>query len=356
MQNDITQTTTTDFQNDVADYSVDTATTDGVTEQEETIIHNNDFTKWFGYYTKIPEVKKPIDNYATWVVGKGFTTDTRTQVLLENITGQGEDTFLSIMRNLLIVKKVNKASYAEVIRNDKGTLINLKPLDPLSMQTILNQKGMIVRHEQLSKTKGKKPQTFKPEKILYMVNDRVADDNGRSVIEACEWLILARNQLMADMKRISHLSSVRILYVEENDKARLSELKTELADGIEKGNVVIFTVKPGEAKFEDLTLPPIEAFLAQIRYYENAFYKAIGFPKSLTGDSEGVPESGGKMAYLNHEPIYNWEVTELEADLWNQLAIKVKFEKQASLTDSMNDTENKSINQTQASQPGDTQI
>jgi len=354
MQTDITQTTTTDLNNLVTDYSVATWSLDSPSGINETEWKNTNFSKWLGYYRTIPEVRKPIGDYATWVVGKGITTDTRTQVLLDNLTGWGEDNFLSIMWNMLVVKKFNGDSYSEIMRNDAGTLINLKPLNAGRMATITNPQGIIIRYDYtLSDGKTKK---FQPNEILHLCNDRIGDEiHGTSVIEAAEWIILARNQAMSDIKRVAHRSTIRVLYVDEQDKARLTELKRDYAEAMEKGEVLILPTLEKDAKFQDLQIPPIQAYLEWIRYLENAFYKAIGFPKSLTGDAEGIPESGGKMAYFNHMPVYNREVTDLQADLWNQLAIRVEFKEQATLTDSMNDTENKNKAQT-GFQPSDTQV
>jgi len=355
MQNDITQATRTDIAGTITDYEVDTEQTEGINADGETYSYNNDFSKWYGYYKTIPEVKKPIDNYATWVLGRGYTTDTASQVLLDNIMGVGGESFLDILWNGMVVKKFNGRSYTQIIK-DGDLIINLKPLDPASMKTVFGRDGLILRHEQISKIPGNKPKKFKPNEMFYLVNDRVADNNaGTSVIEACEWIILARNEAMADWKRISHRSTIRVLYVDENDKTRLANLKAQYANSKENDEVLILTCKKGDAEFQDLTLPPVESFLAWIRYLENAFYKAIGFPKSLTGDAEGIPESGGKMAYFNHMPIYNKEVTELEADIFNQLGIEIKFNRQDSLTDNMQTQEGKNNAQT-GFQPQDTKI
>ncbi len=356
MQTDITQTTTTDLNNLVTDYNVDAKSTDGVQDQKETRQGYENFTKWNGYYLKIPEVKKPIDNYATWVVGKGIITDARTQVILDNITGSGEDSFLPIMWNMIVTKKINGDSFAEIRRNDEGTLINLIPFSPENIVTIYNRDGTIKEYEHISTIEGNKPATFKPKEMLHLMNDRYADNmHGTSVIEAAEWIILARNQAMSDIKRTAHRTTIRVLYVDEDDKTRMTDLKRDYAEAMEKGELLIIPTLEKDAKFQDLQIPPITAYLEWIRYLENAFYKAIGFPKSLTGDAEGIPESGGKMAYFNHMPVYNREVTDLQADLWNQLAIKIEFKEQATLTDSMNDTENKNKAQT-GFQPSDTQV
>ena len=354
MQTDITETTTTSMDSTITDYSVAAQNLDSPSGLKETEYKNTNFSKWLGYYRTIPEVRKPIGDYATWVVGKGVITDTRTQVILDNLTGWGEDNFLSIMWNMLVVKKFNGDAYSHIIRNDAGTLINLKPLNAGRMTTITNPDGIIIRYD-YTLTNGKiKP--FQPNEIFHLCNDRIGDEiHGTSVIEAAEWIILARNEAMTDIKRTAHRTTIRVLYIDEDDKERLTNLKRDYAEAMEKGEVLILPTLEKDAKFQDLQIPPIQAYLEWIRYLENAFYKAIGSPKSLTGDAEGIPESGGKMAYFNHEPIHAREVTDLQDDLWNQIAIKVEFNKQPSLKDSIETTENKNNAQT-GFQPSDTRV
>jgi len=354
MNTDITQTTQADINNSRDDFSVDPKSTDGVWGDKETIQMFDSFTKWYGYYSSIPELKKAIQVYATWVLGQGYETDDRTKIRLEGITGSGEDSFTAILWNMLVMKKVNGDSFAEIIRNNKGTLINLKPLDPARIKVYFRKNGTIKKYSYLT---GKKEMDFLPSEIFHLVNDRVADNtHGDSVVESIQWLIDARQEAMRDWRRISHRSTVRILYVEEDNPNRLANLKTDYKEAINNGNLLILPVKAGDASFADLQLPPIAQFLEWIRYTENAFYKAVGTPKTLAGDADGIPESGGKMVVLTHEPTYVREVKDLENDLWNQLAIKVEFNRQASLQDNVQEQEGKSNNQTQATQPGDTKI
>ena len=160
---------------------------------------------------------------------------------------------------------------------------------------------------------------------------------------------------MKTWKKICRRAYIRILKVDENDKTRLATLKKDYAEGINAGEILIVPVDPKEASFEDLTLPPVEAYMTWIRNCESRIYKAVGFPKSLTGDAEGIPESGGKMAYFNHMPIYNREVTDVESDFWNQVGIKIKFNRQESLTDNMQNQESKNNAQT-GFQPSDTKV
>ena len=354
---DIRNTTTSNLTGGVPNYSVDYKTTDGPQDQKETTWTFDEFSEWYGYYDTIPELKKAIQVYATWVLGRGYTTENpRDKVELDNLKGWGEDTFLSIMWNMLVIKKVNGDAFAEIVRNSENTLINLKPLSPDRIQVVVGKGGVITKYRYLGTKNGVVQKEFKPSEILHLVNDRVADNiHGDSTIKALKWLIDARQEAMADWRRISHRSTIRVLIVDEDKPAKLTILKTAYKDAIKNGELLILPGKPGEKVFQDLTLPPVEAFLSWIRYLENAFYKAVGTPKTLAGDAEGIPESGGKMVVLTHEPTYLREVTDLELDLKNQLGVTVSFIKQPSLSDNVQEQEGKSNNQTQAAQPSDVQ-
>lgn len=268
---DIRQTDTTSMDTRVTDYSVAAKQTDSVGEQDETTWQNAKWTQYFGYYKKIPELKKAIDALATWTLGKGYTSDDRTRIILENISGWGEDTFNSIVWNMLIIKKINGDAFAEIIRSKDGTLINLKPLDPASIKIVCNRQGRIKRYEQTIKT-GDKSTTRKIPvfDMLHLCNDRVADEiHGTSVIEACEEVILSRNEAMADWRRILHRSTIRIMEVDEDDKTKLTQLKRDYSDAIKDGELLIIP-KGTTAPPVDLT-PPNTAHLEQIRYLENFF-------------------------------------------------------------------------------------
>ena len=110
-------------------------------------------------------------------------------------------------------------------------------------------------------------------------------------------------------------------------------------------------MKKGDAEFMDLGLPPIDAFMRWIEYLDGLFYQVVGVPKAILA-IEGVTESGGKMGNLNFEPVYTKEQMLLEGDLWQQMAIKVKFNRPPSLADNLATDEAKDP---AAIQPNDTQ-
>lgn len=351
----ITQTTTTELDTKVDNFQIDKEDTDGVNDNYETEYTDTDWQEYFGYYKNIPELKKAIDAYATWVLGKGYVaSDPKLQVILNSITGWGEDTFQSILWNLLVIKKISKAgAFAEIIRDTQtGELVNLKPLNPGTMKIVVDKKGRIKRYEQTSRIGGKDAVTkFQPQQILHLVNDRVADEiHSTSVVESVKWVIDARQESMADVRRMLHRSTIRVMEVEEDDKTRLSQLKSDYAEAINKGELLL--VPKGSGKIEDFSAPTTQ-HLEWIRYLENFFYQALGVPKVILGGSEEFTEASSKISYLTYEQVYTREVVELEADLFNQLGIKIKFNKPASLKNELLNSEQKNTGQV-GFQPSDT--
>jgi hypothetical protein len=330
------------------DYSVSHKTIDEPSKTDETVYDNPNWSKYLGYYKQIPEFKEAIRALARWSVGRGYEAGPEEQVILDHLIGAGEDSFQSIMTNHIIVKKTNGDAYAEIIKDDKtGLLINLKPLNPGTMRTVFNKKGLILRYEEFDpNSKGKEPvRKFKPEEIFHSMNDRVANEtHGVSVLEACQWVIDARNEAMKDWRRISHLSTIRVIYVDSSDTTQLTKIKTEYADAIKNGSVMVMPGKNGEVEILDYNLPPINSFLEWIRYLEGFFYQAVGVPRAIA-NTENFSEASSKVGYLTFEPVYVEEQTLLEQDIWNQLNIRVRFNRPASLSGVMQESEEKNTGQ-----------
>lgn len=352
MEKSLGSTTVTEMNTGVPDFSVSNETLD-TSETQEFKWNNADWTTFLGYYKKIPELKEAIRALARWTVGLGFETDNATQVMTDNITGWGEDSFQSIITNMIIIKKVNGDAFAEIIRNEKtGTLVNLKPLNPQSINIIVDRKGIILRYEEiLSKDKVR---TIDIDKMFHLCNDRVANEiHGISVIEAVKWVIDARNEAMNDWRRISHRSTIRVLYIEADDKDRLTLVKEQYKEAIKNGELLIMPAKKGEADLEDFTIPPIQPFIEWIRYLEGFFYQAVGVPKVIANTAD-FTEAASKVGFLTFQPVYTEEQTLLEQDLWNQLAIRVKFNRPPSLTGVVQEEEQKNAGQ-MGFQPTDTE-
>lgn len=349
-QQDIRQTTTTDTEID--NFEITPVSLDTSTDQKETEHDNPDYAKNWGFYEEDGAFGASISTFGTWIVGQGWKADPRTTAILENMDGWGEDTFGAIMWNLIVTKKVQGDAFAEIIRaDDDGRVLNLKPTGTIRIVT--NKKGRVIRYEEIEEKQVKS--TFQPNEILHLCNNRIANQiHGTSMTKRVKWAIEARKEAMTDWKRISHISTIRILYVDENDKAKLTQLNRDYKTAIEKGHVLIIPGKPAEKSFQDLNLPPVEAYLAWLRYLENIFYLDLGIPKPILGGTAENTEASAKISVLVFDPIFIREQKELEDDLWNQVAIKVKFNRQPSLMDNVQTQENKNQAQT-GFQPSDAQ-
>ena len=346
---DMSKSTTTNMSNNVRDFSVNSQSLDAAGESKETVWEFTEAKKNIGYYKSIPELKKAIDILATWTVGKGWETELYGDtILLENLKGWGEDTIQSILWNMIVMKKIVGDSFAEIVRDDEGNLINLKPISPERIRIVTNEQGIIIRYEQINRGKTK---NFKPQNILHLSNDRIGDEiHGVSVIDACRWVIDARNEAMRDERMIKHRElAMGVLYIDADDTAKITAVKNAYGDAVKNGEVLVLPDKV--ARLKDSKVTP-QNRMEWIRYLENYFYQAVGVPR-IMATSEGFTEAGGKVGFLTFEPIYTAEQTLLEGDMWMQLAIRIKFNRPPSLSGVVQEDEEKNSGQL-GFQPKDT--
>ena len=343
--------TTTSLNNASLNYNVSAKTTD-TSNEKEYYWRFTEATINQGYYKTIPELKKAVDALALWTTGKGYSAEIDLiGNSLENITGWGEDSFQSICWSLIVAKKIYGDVFCEIIRNESDTVINLKTLPIEQMAIVLNAKGMIKRYEQQTADKLIKYQTYE---ILHLCNDRmVGECHGTSVIDACMWVIDARNEAMDVYRKILKRSlALGILYIDTDNQTKITEIMTKYKDAVKNEEVLV--LPKGVAEIQDAKVS-VQDFLAWISYLENFFYQAIGIPKAVLGGSETVSEGGQKVGYLAWEQVYMTEQKLLEEDLWNQLGIKITFERPASMAPDMAMNEAKNTSQT-SFQPKDAQV
>lgn len=344
----MSNTTTTSLDGSYSDYSAPSASLDAP-QTQDVVQEYPDAAEYFGYYKNIPELKKAIDMLALWTTAQGFETDAQTKVLLEHVEGWGEDTILSIFQNLIVVKKVVGDAFAEIVEKD-GTLLNIKPISPERIRTIISPKGIIKHYEHLTGGKWRK---IEKEKILHLCNDRIADEtHGTSVIESCKWVIDALQEAMRDHRIVLHRNRcpVRILEFDSDNTTKRDKLIQEYQDAIKNGEVLVLPKGVAQVVDNQIVITDPTSWIATLQNY---FYIAVGIPRVIA-TSEGFTEAGGKVGFLTFEPIYTNEQTQLEADLWNQLAIKIKFNRPPSLKGVMSEDEQKNTGQV-GIQPQDTQ-
>jgi len=357
---DLSSAASSDMTNAVDDVTVDTVNTDAAGGQKETTWQNSKWSQYLGYYKTIPEVKIAIDTRATWTVGKGYKSDSRTRITLEHFKGMGIDTFTSIMKNLVINRRIGGDAFAEIIRDrETGQLINLKPLDPGAMKIVTNKKGIIIRYEQISKT-DQPDKKYSPDKIFHLTNKRVADEiHGVSDIEAIENIILANNESFDDMKKLMHrhVKPMRHFKLSTDNQTKIDEFIAKVDEMTNKGEDMY--TPQGTVDFE-LVAVPSNATLNPLPWREhlrNYFFQVVGIPQIILGSSGEFTESTAKIAYLAFQQSVEDEQLDIEEQMWNQLFIEINFEFPASLQNELiSDTKKDGENQQVDLQPADATI
>jgi hypothetical protein len=320
----------------ILDYAVDAKHTDSSSNQRETEWLNTKAAQYLGYYKTIPELKMAIDTKATWTVGKGFKSNPLTTLALSVINGAGVDTFNSILENLIRCYNIYGDSFAEIIRDKEGRLINLKVIDPATMKIISNREGRIIRYEQISKVGG--IVKFQPEDILHMARNRIADEvHGTSLVDACEWIILARNEAMADYKKLLHrnIYPVRVWHLDTDKEAKINEFKAKVAQSKYLGEDIF--IPQGSVQTELASVPENSTIdpKAWIQLLNQYFYQSVGVPQIIIGGSQELTQTAAQIAYLAFEQVVEEEQLYVEEQILQQLNLEINLEFPASLQNNM---------------------
>tara|TARA_R100000789_G_C3024323_1_gene154210 strand:- start:2188 stop:3330 length:1143 start_codon:yes stop_codon:yes gene_type:complete len=352
-ETDIGNASLGDIRSNESVFSVDSETTDGPQESGETFYINSEFAQQLGYYKKIPELKAAIDAKARWTIGKGYTSNPITEMFLDTMTGFGKDTFNKILENQMKTAEIGGDSFAEIIRDEKGDLINLKPLDPSRIQIVANSKGIIQRYEQINKAGSGKTglKAFSTEKIFHLSRDRVADEiHGVSVVDAVEETILARNEAIRDYRKLlrRNIYPVRIFHLDTDNTSEIATFKA-LQDKAQYEGDNIYIPKGAveteiSAVASNATLNP----LPWIQLLTQKFYQEVGTPQIIVGGAQEITEASAKIAYLVWEQTVEEIQLYIEEQVLAQLNLEINLEFPASLqqellSDGRKDVENGAI-------------
>jgi hypothetical protein len=327
----------------ITDYKADTKTIDGVGSNEETTYINSNWAKQWGYFNTNADLKSAILGKVVWVVGKGYTTDPETKVILEHIQGWGKDTFDDILYNMEIIKRVGGDSFAEIIRDpETDILINLKPLDPSTIKIVVGKNGMIKRYEQITTN-----QKFKPEEILHLSNNRLADQiHGISDIDAVEPILLAQMESFYDTKKIMHRQAKPLIMFKlgTDDATKISAFVTKMDQATQKGENIYIPDDDNAVSYEVVQVSPSPMVMQWRDDIRKGFYRTIGLPELLPSGGGDSTESGGKIGYLAFEQIVEKEQRYIEMQLWAQLFIKINLNPPASLAENLQEDNAKDPN------------
>lgn len=354
----VSNSTTTDLTTGVLDYSITAKASDYVSGgQEETYWYFTDASTNLTYYKKDAALYSGLNTLADWVCGRGFTpVSTLDKAKLSLIRGNGKETFESIIRNQFIVKELQGDSFAEIIRADNNKitsqLINLRSISPERVRLVISPDGMLKRYDVLVNGEWKPI----PLERMFHLGERIGDEiHGTGIMGPLKIGIDMFNEAKNDWRRISHRSSLRVLYVDVFNTNKINAIREQYKEGIKNGEVLILPGKRGEIEFEDLKLPDVNAFLNWIQYQENFFYQSLRIPKAIMGGTVAVSEGNSKVGILSFEQVYLTKQRQLEQDIWAQLFIMGEFDSPDSMMPQMQENEAANTSQT-SMQPKDTQV
>ena len=323
------------FDGTITDWSISPEETDAGQGLSENYYDNDDWSKYLGYYKAIPELAAAIDAKATWTIGKGFKSNDVTTTILDMIKGWGKDSFNTILENAVRTYHIGGDSFIEIIRDGKGQLVNLKPLDPGIMRIVVNRQGIIIRYEQRTKIGEKLDvKKFDPDRILHLARNRVADEiHGVSMISAVEDVIKMRQEAMADYKRLLHrnIFPVKIFHLDTDDTAKIAAFKASADKAHTQGENMY--IPKGAVEVENSSVAPNATLnpLPWIQQLNSYFFQATGVPQIIVGGSQEITEASAKISYLAFEQTIEEEQLFLEEQILAQLGIEIELEFPASL-------------------------
>lgn len=351
----IANTASSNLTTTVTDVTVSLMNTDSATGSKESTWQNSNWPKYWGYFNTIPELKSALLMKATWDVGKGYTSDPETTVILDHVSGWGKDTFLDILFNMDLISRLAGDAFAEIIKDDNGLLLNLKVLDPGSIKIVTDDKGLIVRYEQMNKVADGKPLTFKPEEIFHLSHNRLADQiHGISDIVSMENTILAELENFTDLKKIMHRQARPMIMFKlgTDDPTKISAFVAKMDQAVNKGENIYIPYDDKTVSYEVVQIN-IGQYVMQWRDdIRNKFYRTLGLPLIVFG-SAGTTESGGKIEYLAHEQVFAHDQKFIEDQVWNQLYLRIKLNSPVTLLENLKQDQSKDANQGLELQPND---
>jgi hypothetical protein len=356
---DITSATTSNMTNNVEDFDFGSTALDSPRDQKETEYINSNWGKQLNIYKTIPEFKIALDMRAIWTVGKKVKADPYTTVILDHVSGWGNDTFRTILKNMVTVKRLGQDAFAEIIRDeDSGTIINIKVLDPSTIKTIVNSKGIILRYEQINRGMAQ-PINFKPNQILHFCNKRVGDEiHGVSDSEALEAIIKASKENFDDVRISMHryVKPMMKFILDTDNVAKIDALVAKFDAAVNKGENLY--IPKGAVEHEIIAIPANSTLnpMPWREHLRNYFFQVVGMPQIVLGSSGEFTESTAKIAYLAFQQSVEDEQTDIEDAIWNQLGLKIELEFPATIQNELISDTNKDKNQGMEIQAGDTTV
>ena len=297
--------------------------------------YQTDWRKWHGLYREIAELRSTIDVWCNWVIGKKITMSKSDEKKVKRWTGNGKDTFRKLLLNLKRTSKICGDAYGEIIVDNQGRTINLKPLNPGTIKIRSSDRGRLIQYEevQINNSGEEKPiilNTWKPDEIFHLINSRIADEiHGIPEIEKVLKIIKWKHQAMSDNSVIIHRYGKPTYFfeVDTDDAAEVAAIKVEINKAFKDFENVI-TPKGVLTEVKRVSTPQFGTIdmLPWLNFLSSTYTEASNVPDLIRGKSVEVSLAAGKLNYLGYKEKIIQEQIDFSEDIENQLGIKVTFE------------------------------
>lgn len=309
-------------------------------EDTEAVRYQMNWTKWHGMYRKIPELRSTIDTFVNWVIGKKLILgDAKTKAFSKRVKGTGKDTLRQILKNILRTSLIGGDSYSWKAKDSAQRIINLKILDPGSIEIRADNFGIIKEYAQLAtkgheseiKSKEKKViESFKPEEIFHIKNEAIADEiHGIPDPEKMLEVVKMRHQLMGDTSTIFHRYGKPTYFFEADtdDDTELKEIRDVLDDTNKNFENAVFP-KGTLAKIERVSVPQYSNLdpMPYMTFLRSYFTESSNVPELVRGKSDEVSLAAGKLNLVSYKEKVRFKQIEFSEEIEKQLNLKISFE------------------------------
>ncbi len=182
-------------------------------------------------------------------------------------------------------------------------------------------------------------------------------NTGVSLVDSVEWIILARNEAMADMKQLMHrYVKPRIVFKLDTEvDSKINAFKVKADKASNQGENLYIPM--GAVEWELLSVPTNSTLspLPWIDRLNQYFFQATGVPQIIVGGSSEFSESATKIALIAYEQLIAEEQLYIEEQVLSQLNLEIELDPPVSIQNELI-SDNQKAETIQATTPEDTSI
>lgn len=300
----------------------------------EAIKYVTDWFKWHGLYREVAELRSTIDTECRWIISKEIKyKDAKTKAAAKRIKGNGKKTFRQIIFNHKRTSMIAGDAFAWIPRDKAGRLMNIKELDPGTIEIEADKFGVIKKYNQVTIKNGKVKilDSWKPKEIWHTMNDPIADEiHGIPEPEKLQKIIKMRQQAMSDSSLILHRYGKPTYFFEADtdDETELASITATL-DKVFKNFENSVTPKGTFSKIDRVSQPHFGTIDAQPwhNFLRSYFTESSGVPDLVRGKSDEVSLAAGKLNLLSYKEKIIMKQMEYEEEMDDQLGLSLELER-----------------------------